>query len=106
VKIRNQEFTDDTVEIDGNRFEDCTFKKCRMVFRAREPVGFIGCTFTDVTWHFEDAAGMTTAFMRLLSDMAGDYGKGLIVNTFPVLREWLRPEILAKLSPPEEGTNG
>lgn len=99
MKILDQKFTDDTVEVDGNQFAKCIFSRCQMIFRARAPVSFVSCTFDDITWHFDDAAGLTMAFLKALSDGAEDYGRLLIINTFPGLREWMKDEYLRKLEP-------
>jgi hypothetical protein len=100
MRIKKQEFDAEEVSLDGNVFEDCQFSKSRMVFLGRQPVSFTGCRFLDVQWDFREAAGLTASFLRVLSDETGDYGKGLIVNSFPSLKEWLRPEILEKLTQP------
>jgi transcriptional regulator with XRE-family HTH domain len=100
MKITNQEFVNDDVEIDGNSFEGCTFRKCKMIFRARAGVSMSQCGFFDVEWVFLDSAQLTASFLRVLTDGGGDYGRSLLVNTFPALREWIKAECLAKLEAP------
>src|SRR6266576_999349 len=96
VRIKSQKFEPgERVELDGNSFEHCQFDKCVMLFRATSAVSFDDCSFNDVLWHFEGPASLTVQFMKAISEAAEDYGWGLIVNTFPILKDWIKPEILA-----------
>ena len=52
-------FTRETVQLDGEYFDDCEFKKCRMVYAGGEAPAFVGCRFEDCDWKFEDAAART-----------------------------------------------
>lgn len=98
MRIKHQEFVDDDVRLDGNQFEHCTFTNCRMHFQALSPVGLQHCTFNNVSWHFSGPASLTLDFVRAMMEMSGedDYGRILFVNTFPALKDWIKPEILAK----------
>src|ERR1700687_817734 len=98
MKIKNQSFESDSVELDGNSFENCRFVNCMLIFRAKAPVQLTDCTFLDVRWNFLESAALTADFIRQLSQASGDYGKFTLVNTFPVIKDWLRPEILEKLN--------
>ncbi|MEJ0064834.1 MAG: hypothetical protein WDM85_04875 [Caulobacteraceae bacterium] len=57
-------FNHETVQLDGERFSDCEFKNCRLVYRGGEPPKFDNCKFDDVDWRFEDAAARTMAHMK------------------------------------------
>lgn len=99
MRIKNQTFEEsDTVDLDGNAFEGCTFNNSRMVFRALAAVSFVNCRFKDVRWEFNGPAALTMMFIKTLTESAGDYGLGLLVNTFPALKDSLKPEVVAKLS--------
>lgn len=100
MKIKKQEFNDDDVELDGNEFEDCTFKNCDLVFRARAPVSLNRCELYDCRWSFRDAAALTTGFLHGMTSMTGDFGRAMLINTFPVLRDWLSDDAKAKLAQP------
>lgn len=102
MRVKSQPFVDDAVEMDGNSFEDCTFKNCRMIFRARGPVHFNRCTFDNVFWFFEDAAGLTIAFLGAIAGAGDDYGRSLIVNTFPFLKPWIAPQFIEKIAATEK----
>jgi hypothetical protein len=56
-------FNHETVALDGERFSDCEFRGCRMVFRGGEAPRFDNCTFDDCDWRFEDAAANTLAHL-------------------------------------------
>jgi len=57
-------FTQETVQLDGESFADCEFKKCRMVYAGGENPTFINCRFEDCDWRFEGAAGRTLEHLK------------------------------------------
>ena len=59
-------FNHETVALDGERFADCEFRGCRMVYRGGEAPSFDSCTFDDCDWRFEDAASRTLEFMKVV----------------------------------------
>jgi hypothetical protein len=98
VKIRSQKFSPgERIDLDGNSFENCQFDQTVMVFQANAPVSFEGCTFNAVLWNFDGKASLTVQFIKALSEATGDYGRALIVNTFPSLKDWMKPEALSKV---------
>lgn len=103
MRIKNQDFAAEDIDLDGNIFENCKFSKSNMVFRGRAPVSFDTCTFEDVRWEFRDAASLTTSLMRAMSESTGDYGRELLINTFPALKDWVKPE---KLAGKKDSSNG
>lgn len=64
-------FNHETVVLDGQAFEDCEFRGCRMVFRGGELPIFQQCKFDDCDWRFEDAAGRALAFMKQVWGVGG-----------------------------------
>lgn len=95
--VNNGEFVSADVELDSSRYYNCQFTNCRMIYRASGPVTLSHCTFINVTWHFAGAAGDAINFLRVLSNDGGDNIRALLVHTFPAIRDWIRPEILANL---------
>lgn len=108
MHIQDQEFIADDVQLDGNQFTNCIFRKCRMHFRAKAPVRLNGCVLDNVTWHFSESAALTLDFMRAMTEIEDneDFGKILLINTFPKLRDWIKPEILEKLNKPPSTEGG
>lgn len=80
--------TSNTTEvIDGNRYVECRFERCKMIYRGGPIPQISGCHFEDCTWHFEDAAERTLLFMRQLYHGMGPGGAQLIEATLTMLRE-------------------
>jgi hypothetical protein len=59
-------FTQETVQLDGESFEDCEFKACRMVYAGGEVPQFRNCRFDNCDWRFEGAAGRTLEHLKLV----------------------------------------
>jgi hypothetical protein len=64
-------YNHETVLLDGEAFEDCEFRGCRMVFRGGEPPVFSQCRFDDCDWRFEDAAGRALTVMKQIWALGG-----------------------------------
>jgi hypothetical protein len=79
---KDHQFSNEPVELDGNKFEGCTFAKCKLVYRGSTPPGLSRCRFDDCSWEFDDAAGRTVAFLRGLYHGMGDAGRRLVEETF------------------------
>ena len=65
-------FTRETVQLDGETFEDCDFKKCRMVYAGGPAPVFNSCRFEDCDWKFEDAAARTLEHMKAVWNAGGN----------------------------------
>ena len=61
--VRDQTFDGAQVALDGNRFENCAFKNCDIIYRGG-PAETSSCYFEDVRWIFEGAAGTIVAVMQ------------------------------------------
>lgn len=96
MHIKDQELINDDVQLDGNQFTKCIFRRCRMHFRAKAPVALNECVLDNVSWHFSESAALTLDFMRAMTELVDneDFGRLLLINTFPKLKEWVKPEIL------------
>lgn len=62
-------FDDCVVEIDGNYYEDVSFNRCKIKFKASkkigsDKIGFVNCRFFDCVWIFDGAAGDTILFLK------------------------------------------
>ncbi|MEO8926723.1 MAG: hypothetical protein ABI306_06115 [Caulobacteraceae bacterium] len=67
--------THETVSLDGEHFEDCEFRQCRLVFAGGTPPSFIGCRFDHCEWKFEGPAVNTLAHLKVVW---GAGGKALV----------------------------
>ena len=59
-------YNHETVALDGESFEDCEFRQCRLIYSGGEPPHFRVCRFDDCEWKFDDAAARTLAHLKLV----------------------------------------
>jgi hypothetical protein len=64
-------YNHETVLLDGESFEGCEFRACRMIYAGGAVPHFRDCQFADCDWRLDDAAGRTLAFMQLLWSVGG-----------------------------------
>ncbi len=86
MKIKNQKFSGETIDLDYHEFEGCTFTKCKIVFHGYGKIGLRSCTFTDIQWEVADAAGNALNFLMVLYAGGGEVGMKLVEATFDNIR--------------------
>jgi hypothetical protein len=59
-------YNHETVVLDGQEFADCEFRECRMVYAGGEVPSFANCRFDACEWKFDDAAGRTLAYLKVV----------------------------------------
>lgn len=59
-------FNLETVPLDGEMFEGCEFRECRMVYSGGKPPVFDNCRFDACDWRFDDAAARTLAHLKVV----------------------------------------
>jgi len=64
-------FNHETVPLDGESFEGCEFRACRLVYAGGEPPVFRDCRFEDCEWRFEDGAAHTLAHLKTVWNAGG-----------------------------------
>lgn len=86
MKYKNHTFENSTEVIDGNEYESCEFRNCRIVYRGGELPLMRYCNFIAPQFFMEDAAQRT---MLLLQNVyhAGDWGMRIIEDTFNLIRK-------------------
>ena len=62
--IQNQVFTEQAIEVDGNRYEGCLFSNCRLVYNGGDLPTFLDCEFQGVTIQLEDGAFQTVQYLK------------------------------------------
>lgn len=102
--FQNKSFTNQTVLVDGNRYELCSFSNCSLVYQGGELPTFDRCMFRAGTIQLDGAAYQTVKYLN------GLYRGGLAASVDAVLKEVQRGnEQLAErpAAPPAEytGTN-
>ena len=75
-------FSNARVQVDNDRFFNCTFERCLIVYGARGSVTLDHCKFKECSFAFEGAAGNTVSFMTALYRLSPD----LIERTFDNIR--------------------
>ncbi len=71
--------THENVTLDGEHFEDCEFRQCRLIYSGGEPPSLTRCRFEACEWRFEGPAANTLAHMKVVwSAGAKSFVQGLI----------------------------
>jgi len=63
---RQRAFIDTKVTLDNNRFENCTFRNCDIIY-AGGPTETSACYFENFRWIFEGVAGTVVHVMQGLA---------------------------------------
>ncbi|MDB5455263.1 MAG: hypothetical protein JWP92_848 [Caulobacter sp.] len=64
-------FNHESVALDGESFDGCEFRDCRLVYSGGEPPSFVNCRFDACDWRFEDAAANTLAHLKTVWSVGG-----------------------------------
>jgi hypothetical protein len=86
MHVTKKTFTNSTEVLDGNRYLDCTFEGCKLVYRGGELPHITSCQFNNCSWQFEEAAERTVSFMKHIYHGMGLGGAALIDSTFEAIR--------------------
>jgi len=64
-------YNHETVALDGKSFEQCEFRKCRLVYAGGTLPSFTECRFDACDWKYDEAAARTLAYLRLVWEVGG-----------------------------------
>jgi len=81
----NFTYANQIVNLDGNRYTDCVFDACHIIFSAAAPVSLIRCKMDGCTWGLSGAAALTIDFVKALHGQ-GWHGQRLVEDTFDHIR--------------------
>jgi hypothetical protein len=84
----DREFIGETVKLDGQRFYDCSFKECVIVYEEKLPFQTNGCKLINCTWRFEGAAKL---MVDALCYLHGTGYKELVEKLFDIIRGTATP---------------
>ena len=87
MKTADEKFVDMQEVVDGKDYANCTFERCRIIYRGGPVPSIVGCTFRDCGWQFEEAAERTLLFLRLLYHGLGPAGGELVESALRQVRE-------------------
>jgi hypothetical protein len=85
AKHTKKSFAKQTVVLDGNEFEHCTFEGCVLEYQGLRPVGMSNNTINDCQWSFKGPAANAVQFMGALYQ-SGSSGAQLVEATFNGIR--------------------
>lgn len=80
-------FENSRILVDGQRFVDCQFKKCVLVYGGGLVPHFENCTLVDISWTFDDEAGNTITFLQTVYNSFGEGGRQLVDIVFKMIRD-------------------
>jgi hypothetical protein len=66
MKHRNKTFRDETINLDGNEFDSCTFENCEFVYRGTGSVNFTDCSVSKPVLTFDGSAARTLDLLKLI----------------------------------------
>lgn len=80
--ILGKDYENTTVEIDGNRYTQCSFKNCKLTYRGGDIPLFEGCKLEFCTWNWDDAALRTIGYLRGIYSGLGPMGAKIVDDIF------------------------
>ena len=81
-----REFNGAKEHLDGNTYTQCTFTDSTLIYRGGAIPIFTGCEFDRCVWGWEDGAGRTLEFLRLVRHSMGSGGKQLVEDVAKHIR--------------------
>jgi hypothetical protein len=71
VHPKGTAFVGETVRLDGETFDNCTFTDCTLIFSGGVPPNINNCVFQPpVSWNFDGAASNTLTFIQMLTSLS------------------------------------
>lgn len=86
-KFIASQFIDESIKLDGNHFENCTFTNCEIVFKGTSVFNLVGCRFNHCRWKFEGPAANTMNFLKIMYKEMGEFGKQMVEATFENIKK-------------------
>ncbi len=86
MEFLDRSFVNTREVVDGNRYQNCTFDNCGIVYCGGEIPHVVGCKFDRCVWHFDEAAQRTLQFLHMLYHGMGDGGQAMIEETMKAIR--------------------
>lgn len=59
-------FNHETIALDGESFDGCEFRSCRLTYSGGTPPRLTSCKFDDCEWKLDAAAADTLAFLKIM----------------------------------------
>lgn len=85
--VSRQHFRGETIDVDGNTYEDCIFERCVLRFSGEALPTFRRCRFVNADWQFVGAATTVIAFLSQLGQDFGPSGVELLNSLFRQIKQ-------------------
>jgi hypothetical protein len=82
MDYKEQTFTGEVVNIDDNKFEECSFVRCKVIYAGAERYALSHCTFDACAFSLEGPAQNPLNFMALLYREGGSEGQNFVEDIF------------------------
>ena len=79
-------FNHETVTLDGESFDACEFRDCRLVYSGGETPVFQNCQFHGCEWKQDDAAARTLAYLKAVWNAGGKPTVQALIKDITVAR--------------------
>lgn len=86
AELKNQTFSDQTVDMDGNTYDGCKFERCVLRYSGNRSVQLNGCRFEGCTLSLDGAAANTIGYLAAIHQGLGDWGKNNVENLIKAIR--------------------
>jgi len=83
-------FVGEEIDLDGNTFTGCVFRRCIIRFSARATVSMSDCKFHDCTLTVGGPAALTLDYLRAVYHGLGEWGRKSVERLFEEVRQ---PEV-------------
>ena len=82
AQVTDKHFEAKTLVIDARDWINCTFSRCKLVYKGNKPPSFQNCNFWGNEFVFDGPAGNTLAFLQSISK--SDSGlQSIFMQLFP-----------------------
>lgn len=71
--VKDQNFTDERIVLDGARYERCHFTRCKLVYQGYAETSLCDNTMEDCEFALEGAAALTMRFLVGLADSSDTF---------------------------------
>jgi hypothetical protein len=87
MEFVDQEFVNQQIRLDFNRFIRCRFINCSMIFSGFGGFGIEQCELVEASWTLADAARTTVQMLTGIYHGAGETGPDLVEQIFDSIRQ-------------------
>lgn len=84
--ISGQAFQDETISLDGQRFDTCDFMDCILVMRGDQAFQLVNCRIFGSQFRLEASAMTTVASLQMLYN-SGELGRQTVEQVISIIRQ-------------------